>query len=354
MKKCLILALGCSVLLLGGKVEAETKNQTAVDTKLEMKKVIPSNKKSENIDDVLQKMFSQLPEKEISSNKLEVSPRTTRGKTQKDAINWLNDSVGKMYGNGQCVFLAKEYIRWLSGAEVDGHGKEYINKIPSGWKRIYNTADFIPQAGDIMVWDGNQYGHVAVAAEGSTINKYNAYHQNYNADNKGSAVQKWNNQPYNPQGLRFVGVVRPDWTVPKITNGMFVKSPTRHEVYYISEGRRFYVPTWQSVGGQKKVETFSQAEIDRIPNGIANVPDGAFIQEWSDGTVYMLQKGVKIPLSNWKLVGGSHSYTKVPDGTLKNLKQGVENLPDGTLVREWDVNRVYMLQKGVKIYLTDW
>ncbi|SJZ96346.1 hypothetical protein SAMN02745116_01985, partial [Pilibacter termitis] len=75
---------------------------------------------------------------------------------------------------------------------------------------------------------------------------------------------------------------------------------------------------------------------------------------WDVNRVYMLQKGIKIYLTDWKLIGGVKPTSKLPNGALKNIKEGAKNLPNNIYVREWSDHRVYYIHDGVKQYLTSW
>ena len=85
--------------------------------------------------------------------------------------SWAVAQIGKsidydgVYGV-QCVDLIKAYYEYLGVKAVVGNGCDYItNTLPTGWQRIKNTPEFIPQPGDIAVWTsavGGGYGHVAI------------------------------------------------------------------------------------------------------------------------------------------------------------------------------------------------
>lgn len=83
----------------------------------------------------------------------------------------------------QCVDLAKMYLNKVFGLNPGawGNAKDYYlnyNNLPlkNTFNRIANTASFVPQKGDIVVWGarlGNTYGHIAIATgEGNTSNFY--------------------------------------------------------------------------------------------------------------------------------------------------------------------------------------
>lgn len=102
------------------------------------------------------------------------------------ALNWCNSKVGRTVGNGQCVALIKEYYTFLGVSPVSGNAKDYTtNSLPQNWTRVKGGT---PQPGDILVYTGAKYGHVAIYAGGTV-----SYHQNMN----GQYVEKKTDWPYN-------------------------------------------------------------------------------------------------------------------------------------------------------------
>lgn len=88
----------------------------------------------------------------------------------------------------QCVDLIKQYADSVFGVKGGswGNGKDYWNNTASALKKITtkikNTASFVPQKGDIMVWNGevgNGCGHVAVCTGEGTTSYFYSYDQNW-------------------------------------------------------------------------------------------------------------------------------------------------------------------------------
>ncbi len=91
----------------------------------------------------------------------------------------------------QCVDLIKAYLHDVFGISAGSWGNaryywiSFNSRQPlkNNFTKIANTADFVPQRGDIVVWNnsvGNGAGHVAIATgEGDTHNFY-SYDQNWN------------------------------------------------------------------------------------------------------------------------------------------------------------------------------
>ncbi len=104
-------------------------------------------------------------------------------KTRAEATSWLNAQEGATYNfngaNGtQCVEFVKAYVNWLvngnawsdcwastgwGGSTGDGH-TIWQNPIWNefGWKVYPNTADFVPQPGDIFSAGKGTYSHTGV------------------------------------------------------------------------------------------------------------------------------------------------------------------------------------------------
>ncbi|MGN0447374.1 MAG: InlB B-repeat-containing protein [Acutalibacteraceae bacterium] len=107
-------------------------------------------------------------------------------KTADEAMSWCEAKLGSKVGTGQCVALIQAYYQYLGYSAVSGNGCDYAtNSVPSGWSRVYQG---VPQKGDILVYTGAKYGHVAIYAGGTT-----SYHQNM----AGLYVEKKTNWSYN-------------------------------------------------------------------------------------------------------------------------------------------------------------
>lgn len=142
---------------------------------------------------------------------------------------WVETHIGKgtdydgAYGV-QCVDLIKSYLKDVFDISAGswGNAKYYWidfdkhQPLKANFKKISNTPSFVPQKGDIVVWQGdinNGCGHVAIATgEGDTHNFY-SYDQNWN----GKPMQKIKHS-YNC----VYGVLRPNdqskVVTPKPTN----------------------------------------------------------------------------------------------------------------------------------------
>ena len=142
---------------------------------------------------------------------------STGGRSQSDAVAWANARIAEAWAQDfdgissvQCVDLIKAYYQYLGNDPVKGNGYDYTwNSVPNGWHRIQRYSGFVPEPGDIVVWDESfcSYGHVAIviSANSSTLtcaetrNIYE-YPDNY-------ACHSWK---YNVS--RIWGVIRPDFS----------------------------------------------------------------------------------------------------------------------------------------------
>ena len=161
-----------------------------------------------------------------------------------DAVKWAYEQEGKFldydgaYG-AQCVDLIKYYYAYFNKASyAKGNGCDYVNnELPEGWTRIKNTADFVPEPGDIAVWgtELSSYGHVAIilSANGSS---FVSMDQNWP---KGSACKQVTHT-YN----KFWGVIRPNFkknTQPITTAPSIWKN---RDNYVVGDSVKF---SWNSV-----------------------------------------------------------------------------------------------------------
>ncbi len=128
--------------------------------------------------------------------------------TVAESMSWLSGKVGTKVGSGQCVALIKSYYSYLGVNPVSGNGCDYAtNSLPSGWSRVKGG---VPQKGDILVYTGAKYGHVAIYAGGTV-----SYHQNM----AGQYVEKKTSWSYNKSwysssegGTKsYWGYIRPNW-----------------------------------------------------------------------------------------------------------------------------------------------
>ncbi|EIL3011889.1 CHAP domain-containing protein, partial [Staphylococcus pseudintermedius] len=112
-------------------------------------------------------------------------------RTKQEAINWLNNSVGKQYDfdgayGYQCYDYANAYFNYMTGLALYGMYAKNIAidnaKTLASVATVYNnTPNFLPQAGDIVLFNGrygNGAGHVAVVTQ-ATLDSFEVVEQNW-------------------------------------------------------------------------------------------------------------------------------------------------------------------------------
>lgn len=90
--------------------------------------------------------------------------------------------VDGAYGK-QCMDLYNYYSEFMFGAHQVGAScaKEVINNqnVYNFYDRIDNYLEFVPQKGDVAVWLGGEYGHIAICLGEGDINKFKTLDQNW-------------------------------------------------------------------------------------------------------------------------------------------------------------------------------
>lgn len=102
------------------------------------------------------------------------------------------------YYGKQCMDLYNYYCNNVLGLQKVGadYAKEILNNsnLMNNVKRIDNYLEFVPQKGDIAVWTGNQYGHVAICLGEGDINSFKTIDQNWKGTRQLS--EEWHNYTY--------------------------------------------------------------------------------------------------------------------------------------------------------------
>lgn len=126
--------------------------------------------------------------------------------TEKGGLMTYNEFVSAYNGKAtdydgaygaQCVDLIKMYLNKVFGIKPGswGNAKYYWlnfskhSELTKNFTKIENTASFVPQEGDIMVWNGNVgggCGHVAICTGEGNTSEFYSYDQNWN----GKAMHK--------------------------------------------------------------------------------------------------------------------------------------------------------------------
>ncbi|PNZ27376.1 amidase [Staphylococcus rostri] len=112
-------------------------------------------------------------------------------RTKDEAIKWINNSVGKQYdfdkyAGYQCYDHVNAYFYYMTGLVLHGLYAKNIAidnaKTLANVATVYNnTPEFLPQAGDIVVFNGsygNGCGHVALVSQ-ATLDSFEVVEQNW-------------------------------------------------------------------------------------------------------------------------------------------------------------------------------
>lgn len=103
--------------------------------------------------------------------------------------DFLNDvrarggvDVDGAYGK-QCMDLYNYFSQYMVGATGVGAGyaKDLLNnqKVYEYYDRIDNYPEFVPQKGDVAVWQGGSYGHTAICLGEGDTNRFKTIDQNW-------------------------------------------------------------------------------------------------------------------------------------------------------------------------------
>lgn len=90
-------------------------------------------------------------------------------------LDWDN-----FYG-AQCVDLVQFWSQALGGPRFTGDAKDIAGQTRGFYDWIPNTAEAVPQAGDIVVWEGSYNGgpgHVGIATGWGSTNLFEVFEQN--------------------------------------------------------------------------------------------------------------------------------------------------------------------------------
>lgn len=103
------------------------------------------------------------------------------------------------YYGQQCMDLYNYYCNNVLGIQNVGAdcAKNILNNINimNNVKRINNYPEFIPQKGDIAVWTGTRYGHVAICLGEGDRQVFKTIDQNWDYD-KRLLTEEWHNYDY--------------------------------------------------------------------------------------------------------------------------------------------------------------
>lgn len=164
----------------------------------------------------------------------------------------------------QCVDLIKFYLRDCFGISPGswGNAKEYWYHtqpiLLSYFKKIPNTPDFIPQYGDICIFDG-EYGHICIGAsainggirtKSGTTSFFYSFDQNYN-NTKACTLTKHSYK-------NFLGVLRPKYWCAEVDLNIRAGAGTNYDVVGLMKKATIkqvisYKGNWAKIGDNEYV-----------------------------------------------------------------------------------------------------
>ena len=104
--------------------------------------------------------------------------------------------VDGAYGK-QCMDLYNYYSEFMFGAHQVGAGyaKDVVNNpnVYNFYDRIDNYLEFVPQKGDVAVWLGGEYGHIAICFGEGDINGFKTLDQNWKPQ---ELTEEWHDYIY--------------------------------------------------------------------------------------------------------------------------------------------------------------
>jgi len=132
---------------------------------------------------------------------------------KQEAVNWTVKNIGNELTAGQsngaqCATFIIEFLKDHFDVHPSGNAKDFIDyDYPKGFQVIKNTDEFVPQPGDIFVYDG-KYGHTGIVTEANKT-LFNSIDQNWYNESltNGSPAAFVEDHDYND----FIGVVRPPY-----------------------------------------------------------------------------------------------------------------------------------------------
>jgi hypothetical protein len=149
---------------------------------------------------------------------------------------YLGQSKGYPDGSyiGECLSIVKLYIKECFGINPppsgSGSAYGYWSNFPSPlgnvFEKVENTDTLIPEKGWIAVWEpwsANQYGHIAIVADGCTTSTLKNYAQN------------WTSKTFQLESNRYTNVI--GFLKPKITNSETIMTEEQKRILDFLAGK---------------------------------------------------------------------------------------------------------------------
>lgn len=216
---------------------------------------------------------------------------------------WVKNTLGKgidydgAYGV-QCVDLVKHYIKNVLEIEPQsiGNAIEYFNKrytseyLTSNFKWLDNTADFVPQMGDICVFSSNSgKGHVSIATGDGSKSYFYSYDQNYPS----SKHEPMTRIKHTYSSL--LGVLR-----PKKQNKIITPPKIKIGEYKLTNRRGVY-KNYGSKSGLLKVAFVAKGDKKYVDSKVSNADA-------------YLKKNTPVKITEVKHLSSGNLWAKIPSG----------------------------------------
>ncbi|RLK60180.1 hypothetical protein [Actinokineospora cianjurensis] len=146
-------------------------------------------------------------------------------------------------------------------------------------------------------------------------------------------------------------------TTQPLPDGTFIRDVGEGSVYRIAGGAPIYVSAWAAFGGQQPYVDISHAQLLTLPE---YPTDGTFIRGTATGYVYRIAGGAPVYVSTWTAFGGPQPTTDVDQVAIQNAGRGGKwnhiryNPADQTFVRGTATGQVYTFAGGAPIYVSNW
>lgn len=177
----------------------------------------------------LKKVISTILTFVIMLSIITISPLQASAMTNQQGADWALARVGQWidtdgYYGAQCKDFVNAFTQENFGVTFPGNACDLIYaNLPSGWQRIQNYAEFIPEPGDIAIWGAwgsNPYGHTGIIIS-ANLYSFESVDQNWvNSSSNGSVAARVTHNYTNPV---FWGVIRPPYqsNIPSV-NGAWI------------------------------------------------------------------------------------------------------------------------------------
>lgn len=206
----------------------------------------------------------------------------------------------------QCVDLADQYLKdvfGITGVWVTG-ARDLYNKFASypalvkAFERIPNTRELIIKKGDIVVWGGGRWGHVAIGTGKGTLDWFESIEQNTLGRHEPTQkVTHWFSGRTGADGCRPVlGVLRAK-----------EQSPVQGRKAEFLAGRDYVLTSDMKVRSGPGIGHPQKLRSQLTPNGRrCSYPCGLAV----------LKKGTAVTVTQVRCVGSSEYWGLIPSGWL--------------------------------------